>query len=155
MSGFVILLGQYGRPLVLCFLATICFAGLFHVPGKALPVAAGIGTLGYLVWLLVTYTFHSPMSAFFFATLLLATLSELAARWQKMPATVFVTTAIIPIVPGIGLYQTMLKIVERDYDQAADLGFNTLLAIGLMALALALNTLMVPSLHRMAHRRAD
>ena len=57
MSGFVILLGQYGRPLILCFLATLCFAGLFHVPGKALPVAAGIGTLGYLVWLLVTYVF--------------------------------------------------------------------------------------------------
>ncbi len=86
-------------------------------------------------------------------------LSELAARWQKMPATVFVTTAIIPIVPGIGLYQTMLKIVEQKveqkYDQAAALGSSTLSAIGLMALALALSTLLVPSLHRLTRRHAD
>jgi uncharacterized membrane protein YjjB (DUF3815 family) len=66
---------------------------------------------------------------------------EIAARLMKMPATTFITTSVIVLVPGFGLYKTMLYLVQGAYSQAGSEGTITILAIGSMALAIALGSL--------------
>ncbi|HOW23980.1 MAG TPA: threonine/serine exporter family protein [Sedimentibacter sp.] len=52
--------------------------------------------------------------------------------------TIFIFPAIIPIVPGFGLYETMLAFVQNDILSALEIGADTILNIVAMATAMAL-----------------
>ena len=80
------------------------------------------------------------MGGAFFASLAIAGLSELAARLQHAPASIFTSVAVIPLVPGGSLYQTMFYIVQSDYNLAVSKGVETILIAGCIALAIALVT---------------
>jgi uncharacterized membrane protein YjjB (DUF3815 family) len=65
-------------------------------------------------------------------------MGEIFARRFKMPATIFIFPAIIPIVPGLGLYETMLAFVQNDILSALEIGADTIFNIVSMAIAMAL-----------------
>jgi uncharacterized membrane protein YjjB (DUF3815 family) len=65
--------------------------------------------------------------AAFAGAFVVGVLSEILARKRKMPATVFTIPGLIPLVPGYGLYYSMLKVVEADYTAAAEVGVETIL----------------------------
>ena len=46
--------------------------------------------------------------------------------------------SVIPIVPGLGHYQTMLAVVQNDIASALEIGANTMLNMAAMAMAIAL-----------------
>ena len=56
------------------------------------------------------------------------------ARVNRAPATIFLTAAAVPLIPGGSLYYTMAGLVNRDQEQFAQNGENALT----MALAIAL-----------------
>lgn len=56
---------------------------------------------------------------------------------QKAPANIFSLIGIVPLVPGGGLYQTMLALVMDDYSAALSTGVQTMLIAGAIALAIA------------------
>lgn len=116
--------------LVACFAATVFFGFLLNQPIKTMVFSGLIATLGYGLYLALGQT----TVAYFIATLLIAVLCEIVARILKT-ATLFLTSALIPIVPGIGLYRTMRYLVEDQYDQAVKVGSQTLFAICAIALA--------------------
>ena len=70
--------------------------------------------------------------------------SEILARKLKYPAISFVIPGIIPLVPGLSLYNTMLFLVQNNYDSAISTGATTLFVSG----AIALGVLVVSSLFR-------
>ncbi|HEX3025801.1 MAG TPA: threonine/serine exporter family protein [Clostridia bacterium] len=72
----------------------------------------------------------------------MAVLSEILARVMKMPATIFMIPAIIPLVPGVGLYQTMMFLVQQQDNQAAKTGTTTLLSIVAMAMAMVFTAIL-------------
>ena len=117
--------------LVACFVATVFFGFLLNQPIKTMVFSGLIATLGYGLYLALGQT----TVAYFIATLLIAVLCEIVARILKKTATLFLTSALIPIVPGIGLYRTMRYLVEDQYDQAVKVGSQTLFAICAIALA--------------------
>ena len=51
---------------------------------------------------------------YFAGTTFVAMIGEIFARKFKMPATTFIFPAVIPMVPGFGLYQTMLALVQNE-----------------------------------------
>ena len=61
---------------------------------------------------------------------------------MKLATTIFVSIAIIPLVPGLGLYKTMLFIVQNNYELALSTGIQTMSAAGTMAMAIAITTLL-------------
>ena len=69
-------------------------------------------------------------------------MGEIFARKFKMPATIFIFPSVIPMVPGFGLYQTMLALVQNNIPQALETGVNTILNIAAMAIAMALVSVM-------------
>ena len=120
--------------LIACFAASLSFSVLVRQPKGSMLVSAVIATAGYSLFLLM----GQNTLAYFTATLLIGLSCEICARIMKRAATLFVTGAIIPLGPGVGLYNTMRYVVEGDYHQAMSTGASTVL--GLCAIALAITT---------------
>lgn len=131
------------RDFLICIPATVFFAILFRVPSRAIPVSAVLGGAGYAIYELTSPLLGSVIAGYFIGTLAMAVASEILARVMKMPATIFIVPAIIPIVPGIGLYNTMMYLVEGQDSKAGATGIATILDIISMAMALVMTTLLV------------
>ena len=129
--------------LLACALAASCFSVLMHQPWRTIPVSSLIATAGYVVFLLLGKT----TLAYFGATLVIGVCCEICARIMKRTATLFVTSAIIPLVPGIGLYNTMLYVVEGNYSKAVNTGAATVLGICGIALAITMSSVLVGAFH--------
>lgn len=131
-------------------LGTMAFGVLFQVRGRNLPFAGLCGGAGYLVYLLVPG--EGRFGAVFLASLTIAALAEVFARLFKAPATLFLVAGLIPLVPGGQLFQCILQLMERHWDEAMERGINTLL----ISAALAAGIIVVSSLVKLipARRRA-
>ena len=131
---------NYVSGLIGSFGASLFFAYLFHAPKRCLVSSSLIGMIGYLVYMLFVDFVAGSVGGAFAASIIIAILSEAAARIQHAPATIFSSVAVIPLVPGGGLYETMFYIVRNDYNQAVSRGVETILIAGCIALAIALVT---------------
>lgn len=128
--------------LICSFIATWFFALVMNAPKKSLIYSSLIASLGYFVYS-VCVNYNQQMIGFFLGALIISLLGEISARKVKMPATIFIFPAVVPIVPGLGLYQTMLEFVQNDINEALLIGVKTLLNIGAMAIAIALVSLIL------------
>lgn len=126
-----------------CAVAAACFSVLLHQPRRTIPVSSLIAVAGYAVFLLLGKT----TLAYFGAALLIGVCCEICARVMKRTATLFVTGAIVPLVPGIGLYNTMLYVVEGDYGNAVTTGTATLLGLCGIALAITMSSVLANAFH--------
>ncbi|HHZ01544.1 MAG TPA: threonine/serine exporter [Tissierellia bacterium] len=120
-----------------CFIATLFFALIMNAPKKTILHSSLFAAVGYLIYINLS-DFVSPTLGFFSGTAFIAMMGEISARKFKMPATIFIFPAVIPIVPGFGLYETMLAIVQNNIFLALEIGTNTILNIAAMAMAMAL-----------------
>lgn len=123
-------------------MAALFFAFLFNVPKNSIPITALLGGIGYIVFLIVGEQSSSQIFGFFVGTFVITILSEMAARIMKLATTIFISIAVIPLVPGLGLYQTMLFLVQNNYNLALSTGIQTMSAAGTMAMAIAITTLL-------------
>lgn len=69
--------------------------------------------------------------------------AQIAARRLKMIATVFVTIAILPLVPGVGLYRAMSALATGDMMAGASIAAHTMALILMIALGIGLGTALV------------
>lgn len=134
------------RDMIICTTATVFFSILFKVPRKAILLGSILGGIGYAVYEWTTPILQSPIAGYFIGTLLMAVCSEVLARIIKMPATIFTIPAIIPLVPGLGLYNTMLYLVQGKDTLAAKTGIDTILDITAMAMALVVTSILTKSI---------
>lgn len=120
------------------------FAILFNAPLRSLPKAGLGGAMGWLAYLGTVSLTGSIVIGSFTGTLVIALLGEIFSIRDKKPMTVFIVPGIVPFVPGFGLYNTMLAILEQDYTLAAMYGTDAFfvgLAIAFaLTIMLSLNT---------------
>lgn len=144
-------MGLY-ESFVYSFLATIAFAVLFQAPRRTLIISGVIGAVGWVAFVyLRQHLEYNSFHANFFATISLALISELSARIFKQPATVFLIPGIIPLVPGLGMYQGMKQIIEKSFES----GMNTLLTAGIDSAAIALGIMLSASIFRVLKMSAN
>ncbi len=117
-------------------LATIFIAILFQVRKEHVFLTAIGGGLGSLINEVMLLFGCSAFVAVFVASLGLALYSECMARMRKTTVTTFLISALFPLVPGAGMYYTMLAIVHNDLDLALSTGVTTLSTAALMALGI-------------------
>lgn len=143
---------NYWSAFIFSFFAAVAFGVLFQAPRKSLVIGGVIGAVGWVVFVYVRKDLeYSSFYANLFATIILSLLSELAARIFKQPVTIFVIPGIIPIVPGLGMYNGMAQIIENHYDK----GVNILLTAGMDASAIALGMMFMTSLFRVLKLSKD
>lgn len=126
------------KNFIICTTAVIFYSLLMNSPKRSVIYSALIAGSGYVIFDIFRYIIGNEMLGYFAATLFIAVTGEVFARLKKMPSTIFIFPAIIPLVPGIGLYQTMLQLVQKEYTTALIKGVQTLFIAGAMAVAIAL-----------------
>lgn len=101
------------------------------------------GMIGWIVYLLLENSLGIIISSLC-AMMIVALYSELMARLFKAPATIFIVVGCFPLVPGKGIYQTMLYLVSNNKEMFINSLLNT---IGI-ALALATAILIVSTIFK-------
>ncbi|SHJ87253.1 threonine/serine exporter family protein [Tepidibacter formicigenes] len=134
---------------VYSFIATIGFSILFNVPKKALFYASITGSIGWTLYTYMNYITTSPPLANFIAATIVGVLGEIFARIDKKPVTVFVIPGIVPLVPGYGMYLTMINIINNDFYKAAKIGSDTIFVAG----AIAMGIILVSSIAKVIKKR--
>ncbi len=116
----------YVQQLLYAFLATIGFAVIFNSPKDTIIKSGIIGTIGWLVYFLTQKFTGSSILGSFLGASTVGLLGETFAKIFKKPSTTFTIPGIIPLVPGAGIYYTMLKLTEKELLKAADFGSQTI-----------------------------
>jgi len=126
--------------LVSSFIGTFGFAIFMHAPKRAWLPASAIGGAAYLLyWALLQMGLYEPASMFL-AALLGSVLGQFCARRMQMIASIFVLLAMIPLVPGLGLYRCMSYLAQELYSAGADAGVRAMVDIVMIALGLAVGS---------------
>lgn len=112
---------------IAAFFATIGFGFLFKVPRNRLVIVGLVGMCGGICYKLAIHYETSEPFALFLGAIIVSLLSEILARKLKTPVTIFLACALIPLVPGGGLYYTMLDVVEHNFELATITFINTII----------------------------
>jgi uncharacterized membrane protein YjjB (DUF3815 family) len=126
------------------FCACVAFATVMNLHGKTLFYASLGGAIGWFFYLLSS-PLKNDIIQFFIAAIAISIYSEIMARVLKMPVTGFSLVAMLPMVPGGGIYYTMEYCVVGNNTMFIETGLHTLGIAG----ALAMGTLLVSSTVRM------
>jgi uncharacterized membrane protein YjjB (DUF3815 family) len=116
--------------------ASIGFGVLFNIRGKKLLLAGIGGGLAWFIYLLSLSLWTSSLAAFFISTIVAASYSEIIAKITNAPVSTFIICGIIPIVPGGGMYYTILSVILGKVDEAVNFGIKTLASSGTIAVAI-------------------
>ncbi|MBE6917328.1 MAG: threonine/serine exporter family protein [Ruminococcaceae bacterium] len=126
--GFAIIYNIHGPGIFLCALG-----GVFAWAGYAVSLKLGVGEI----------------AAYFISAVVASLYSEILARIRKYPATSYLVVSIFPLIPGSGVYYTILRAMEGDMERFASQGIFTLSIAGAMALGI----LLVVTIFRMTTAR--
>lgn len=112
--------------LIYAFFATLFFSIIFNLKGKNIIYASLCGAIGWFTFLLCK-EFRYPMTtSFFIAAITITIYSELAAKILKTTVTTTLIPALIPLVPGGGIYYTMYYLVTSEFLASRAKGIETL-----------------------------
>lgn len=123
------------------FIGCLGFTFIFriHKNIKFAVVGSLVGTLGWVIYLL-THSLNNTFLQSFIAMLCVALIAEMMARHYKAPATIFIIVGCFPLVPGSGIYYTMLYAVQGENALFAE-NFLSTLGIGIsIALAILISS---------------
>lgn len=108
------------------FLGSIGFAIFFKMKGKQIVLAGIGGAVTWIVYLLIQHFIEGYFVPYLVASIFVGIYAEIMARVNKAPATIFLTAAAVPLIPGGSLYYTMLGLVEQDEELFATSGVAAL-----------------------------
>ena len=126
---------------LMSFFACVCFSVVFQVKGKHIFFAGFGGLISWLIYLLAATPFpDSDIPRYFIATVIITIYSEICARVLRSPVTVFLAISLLPLVPGNGIYQTMVYCIKGDSVMALrqcifTVGIAGALAIGIVVVS--------------------
>ncbi|KAF5091090.1 threonine/serine exporter family protein [Acetobacterium wieringae] len=132
---------NYITPCLYAFGASLAFAIVFNIPRNKLLLSALGGLLGQLVYVVFQLVISNDVILYLLATIAISLYAEVLARLTKSPTTIYLAVALIPLVPGGGIYYTMLYFINGEMDLGITTGVHTLLISG----ALAVGIIMISS----------
>ena len=121
------------------FLGSIGFAVFLKMKGKQIVLAGIGGGVTWLVYLLMQNYIDGYFVPYLIASIFVGIYAEIMARVNTAPATILLTAAAVPLIPGGSLYYTMLGIVEKDSAAFSENGIAALT----IALAISLGFVIV------------
>ena len=116
------------------------FAFLFNIRGKRLLVATCGGLLSWFLFVILSYFIQTEAISYFIVSLLISLFAEVMARVMKTPTTTFITTALVPLIPGGSLYYTMAYAFQQNGESFVKKGVSTLALAAALALGIIIAT---------------
>lgn len=129
---------------ILATITTVGFSVFLNVPVNALIPSGLTGGIGWAIYVYIFSFSANSIVANFVAAAVVSMISEILARRLKHPAILFVIPGIIPLVPGLGMYNTMLYMVQKDFELGISTGVDTMF----VGVAISLGVLVMTSLSR-------
>ena len=118
------------------FGASLFFSLSLRGPRRTLIAASALGMAGQVIY----SALKAPLgdnTAVLIATFAICIAAELFSRPLKAPVTVISFHAVIPLVPGVMLYRTMLCFSQGRYEDGTDEILRTVIYAGCMAIAIS------------------
>ena len=122
--------------MVCVFAACLAFGVVFHLHGAKMLWAALGGALGWLAFRLSQGA--SDITRYFIATVVVSAYAEWLARRHRAPASIYLVIALIPLVPGGGIYDTMEACMRGAAQEALATGMHTVGISGALAVGIVL-----------------
>ena len=89
------------------FAGALGFACMYNLSGRNLWLAAFNGMMGQFVYVLAKAADWNEFAAMAAASLTVTLLAEILARICRSPATAYLVCALIPLVPGKGIFEAI------------------------------------------------
>lgn len=127
---------------LLCYVSTICFGILLHIPVRAYNAAGIIGGGTWVIYWLMYY--HGSIDLAFsnlIAAILIAIFSQYAARRLKMPIIVFNVPALVPFVPGGQAYKMVRNFAVGNYHLVTVYFYQVVVIVGAITLGFGIGEL--------------
>jgi uncharacterized membrane protein YjjP (DUF1212 family) len=132
---------QLSTNLVVQVLASMVVSGAFAVSAYAGPRAAFYsmltGGLGWLTYLGAMHLGMGAVAANSLAALVAGFVSQVAASRLRVPALALTMAGIVPLLPGLVVYQGLFEIVRRTSSVGLSTGMTTLLVAAGIGMGLA------------------
>ena len=135
--------------LLFCFIGCTGFFIVFNIHGVGGFLCALGGLLTWFVFRITVALGGNDYAAYFFATIASGIYAEIMARIRKYPAISYLVISIFPLIPGAGVYYTMMFALQGDTSAFADKGIQTAAIAGVMAAGILLSS----TIFRMIHQR--
>ena len=115
-----------GIQLAMAFAGSLGFCMMFRLrAGLLVPASLG-GLFCWAIYLTGAQYVEGIFLPAFLASAFAATYAEVLARKLKAPATLFLIPAVVPLVPGSGLYYTISYAVQGKLEISAGYGTQTM-----------------------------
>lgn len=122
------------------FIGSLGFAVLFNIRGIRLLVAALGGLISWTLFLVLNHLGLNDAVNYFLVALTVSLYAEIMARVLKTPTTTFITTSLIPLIPGSSLYYTMAYAFSSNLERFLEKAIYTLQLASALALGIIIAT---------------
>ncbi len=136
---------RYIVEILTSLLGTLGFSVVFRSRKEHLAVLSLGGALSWTAYIVASFVFESEPVCYFIAAAVVAIYAEVFARILKTPTTNILIPALLPMIPGSGLYYTMRFAISEDWQSFFARGGATLA----IALAIALGIISVSTVTRL------
>ena len=136
-------------------LSVYFFTMLLEIPKRYAVLASIGGGVNWWVYLIALDATGSSMMAAFFSSLAVAAFSQIFARIQKTPVTVFLVSGILPTVPGAAIYRSVYYFIRNNSNQCTYYLLQTLQIAGAIAMAIFITDSVFRMLHHYQSRKAS
>ena len=127
-------------PAFYAFMSCVGFCLVFNIHGPGILICGSGGAFGWLVYLVAIAYGHTVIMANLFSAIAITLFSEVMARIRRCPASVYLIIALIPLVPGGGIYQAMLHCVQGNTELFLATLLRTLGIAGALSLGVVLGS---------------
>ena len=104
------------EPAIMAAVTAVAFAVLFSVPSRTLHVIAGLGALGISQRLFFFDLGLSTIEGTFISAAIIGIISIWLSWKYHAAAIVFSIPSVIPMVPGVYAYRTMMGLLAFSHD---------------------------------------
>ncbi|MDD7285873.1 MAG: threonine/serine exporter family protein [Firmicutes bacterium] len=129
--------------IIAALVGSVGFAIFFKMKGRQIALAGIGGAVTWMVYLFVQSFVTGYFVPYFAAAVFVAVYAEIMARINRAPATIFLTAAAVPLIPGGSLYYTMAGLVNKDevlFTQSGEAAIVIALAIAMGFVVVAVIT---------------
>ena len=129
--------------IIAALVGSVGFAIFFKMKGKQIALAGIGGAVTWMVYLFVQSFVTGYFVPYFAAAVFVAVYAEIMAIINRAPATIFLTAAAVPLIPGGSLYYTMAGLVNKDevlFTQSGEAAIVIALAIAMGFVVVAVIT---------------
>jgi uncharacterized membrane protein YjjB (DUF3815 family) len=127
-------------PCFYSFMACVGFCLIFNIHGPGIVICGSGGALGWLIYLIVEAFGCNVFACNLLAAIAITLFSEGMARIRRCPVSGYLLIALLPLVPGGGIYQAMLHCVLGETELFLSALLRTLGIAGALSLGAVLGS---------------